>query len=202
MEIIRKQTDNLSPVLLLVNQVYKDFLRDFLHKDLDRISYFKDSFSTPSYEIYRKDIESIHDDVKRMQDTLNIPKRDVESISKTLEQMRLPTPLELLSEVTISENLFDEIDQELSHTDWNNIRDESSSSQLELDYKTIDFVTKEPERFASELYQHIEELDDEELNSVFTKEFLSEITQSWWILPDCHLKNIKNYFNQALIMLI
>lgn len=51
----------------------------------------------------------------------------------------------------------------------------------------IDFATNESEKFALELYGYIEEIDDDELNSIFTIEFLREITKSWWIIPRLNL---------------
>lgn len=183
MKIILEEVDKLSPTVQLVNQTYNNFPRNNIQKEIEKINYLKDGLSSFPYDIYKKDSEAIHDEIKRMQDTLNIPNQDLKSISKSLEQMRFPTPIELLTGVTISRSIFDEINDELYHTDWGDIQIESTSSQLERDTPIIDFVTKEPEKFASKLCNHVEELDDDNLNSVFTKEFLNEITQSWWILP-------------------
>ena len=186
-----EEIDKLSPTFQLINQTYNNFPQNNVQKEIEKINYLKEGLSSSSYDIYKKDSEAIHDEIKRMQDNLNIPNRDLKSISKSLEQMRFPTPIELLTGVTIPRSIFDEINDELYHTDWKAIRAESTSYHLEMDNPIIDFVTKEPDKFASKLYNHVEELNDDKLSSVFTKEFLNEITQSWWILPRISFEEYK-----------
>lgn len=191
MKIILEEIDKLSPTFQLLNQTYNNFPQNNVQKEIEKINYLKEGLLSSSYDIYKKDSEAIHDEIKRMQDSLNIPNRDLKSMSKSLEQMRFPTPIELLTGVTIPRSTFNEINEELHHTDWSDIRTESTSSQLEMDTPIIDFVTKEPEKFASKLCKHVKELNDDNLNSVFTKEFLNEITQSWWILPRISFEEYK-----------
>lgn len=162
-----------------------------LQRDIDKITHLKNSISTPSYESYRKDAETFRKSVEKLSDELNIHRKDFESISKTLEQMKLPSPLELSYGIPISKRLFDEINDELYNTEWDDIKKESTISQFEIDNIAIDFVTKEPEEFALNLYNHVEELEDVELSSVFTKNFLNELTKSWWILPKISFEEYK-----------
>lgn len=183
--------DRLSPTFQLIKQISDTIPHDSLQRDIDKINYLKDSISTPSYDIYRKDEETIRQTVEKLSDDLNIPKRDLKLISKTLEQMKLPSPLELSYGIPISKSLFNEINEELYDTEWNDIKEESIISQFEIDNLTIDFVTKEPEEFALKLNSHVEELDEAELSSVFTKNFLNELTKSWWILPRISFEEYK-----------
>lgn len=176
-----EQLDRLSPTFQLMQQISNNVPIDVLQRDLEQISYLRDTVSGFPYETYKRDANNVHEMVKQIRNDLNIPASDLKSISESLEQMRMPTPMELLADVTIPKNLFSEINTELHDTDWFDLKEKSIISQI--DYPTIEFVTKEPEKFASKLHGHVEELNDDDLSSIFTEDFLNEITKNWWIFP-------------------
>ena len=188
-KIIVDQLDNMSPTFQLIQQMVNEAPIDSLQRDMKHLKYLRDSVSTFPYETYQRDAQNAHEMVKQIRKDLNIPSSDLESISRSLEQMRMPTPIELLSDVTIPETLFSQINTELYDANWGDIKEKSSISKI--NYPTIEFVTKEPEKFALELFGHVEELNDDDLNSVFTEEFLNEITKSWWIFPRFSFKEYK-----------
>lgn len=185
------ELDRLSPTFQLMQQMINEAPIDSLQRDMKHFKSLRDSLSAFPYETYRRDAKNAHEMVKRIRKDLNIPSSDFKSITESLEQMRIPTPIELMTSVTIPKPIFTQINTELYDTDWNNIKENSAISKI--DYPTIEFATKEPEKFASKLYNHIKGLDDDELTSVFTEEFLNEITKNWWIFPRFSFEDYKEF---------
>ena len=191
LRIMVEELDRLSPTFQLMQQMINQAPIDSLQRDMKHLRDLRDSVSAFPYETYQTDARNVHEMVKKIKNELNIPSSDLKSITKSLEQMKMPTPIELMTSVTIPKPIFSQINAELYDTDWSNIKENSAISKI--DYPTIEFSTKEPEKFASRLYGHVKGLDDDELTSVFTEEFLNEITKSWWIFPRFSFEDYKEF---------
>ena len=178
----------LSPTYNLINQSNLNNLNNVeLQSKLVGIN----TTSLGIYEDYLNDRKKVHEQIKDTINKLNVQQSSIQSISESLKQMKPVTPFELLVNTDIPKFNLEKINQEFYDTDWNEVIDESTADFHDLELFYIDFVTKEPEKFASDLYGYIEEIDDDELNSIFTLDFLSEITKSWWIIPKFELEDYK-----------
>ena len=122
---------------------------------------------------------------------LNIPQQSIQTISESLKPINTPTPLELVVSMDIPKLQLEKIDKEFYETDWNEIKEESTVNSHTNDLYTTNFVNENPEEFMLNLYGFIEEIDDTELTSIFTQDFLKEVTRSWWIIPRLELDDYK-----------
>ena len=145
-----------------------------------------------AYDAYKQDRENIQDSIRKLVPNNDVYLNSVESFN-TIEKMRSPIPLDFLQNDIIPKKDYCAIYDELASVDWKNI---VSSSIIPLigNYPLIEFVTKNPGEFSLKLYNHVKD-DENELSSVFTKDFLDEITQEWWILPRFSFEKYKELYD-------
>lgn len=180
----------MSPTYALLNGSELNDTRDSvldLQSKLNAIN----SSSSDVYNKYINDREKVHKQVKEMAGKLNIPQQSIQTISESLKPINTPTPLELVVSMDIPKLQLEKIDKEFYETDWNEIKEESTVNSHTNDLYTTNFVNENPEEFLLNLYGFIEEIDDTELTSIFTQDFLKEVTRSWWIIPRLELDDYK-----------
>ena len=180
----------MSPTYALLNGSELNDTRDSvldLQSKLNAIN----SSSSDVYNKYINDREKVHKQVKEMAGKLNIPQQSIQTISESLKPINTPTPLELVVSMDIPKLQLEKIDKEFYETDWNEIKEESTVNSHTNDLYTTNFVNENPEEFMLNLYGFIEEIDDTELTSIFTQDFLKEVTRSWWIIPRLELDDYK-----------
>ena len=180
----------MSPTYALLNGSELNDTRDSvldLQSKLNAIN----SSSSDVYNKYINDREKVHKQVKEMAVKLNIPQQSIQTISESLKPINTPTPLELVVSMDIPKLQLEKIDKEFYETDWNEIKEESTVNSHTNDLYTTNFVNENPEEFMLNLYGFIEEIDDTELTSIFTQDFLKEVTRSWWIIPRLELDDYK-----------
>lgn len=180
----------MSPTYALLNGSELNDTRDGvldLQSKLNAIN----SSSSDVYNKYINDREKVHKQVKEMAEKLNIPQQSIQTISESLKPINTPTPLELVVSMDIPKLQLEKIDKEFYETDWNEIKEESTVNSHTNDLYTTNFVNENPEEFMLNLYGFIEEINDNELTSIFTQDFLKEVTRSWWIIPRLKLDDYK-----------
>lgn len=175
---IEEQKKQFSPIYNLIRscEIGRLPMDDFIQNQ-----YFDDLLVNQAYDAYKQDRENIHESIRKLVPNNEVYLNSIESLSNSIEKMKSPIPLELLQNGIIPEKDYFVIYNELVRVDWENTISDSIVPLIE-DFPLIEFVTKNPEKFSSKLYSHVKG-EENELSLVFTKDFLNEITQEWWILP-------------------
>lgn len=96
-----KEVNKSSQIFNLIQQMVNESPIDSLQRDMKHLRDLRDSVSAFPYETYQTDARNVHEMVKKIKNELNIPSSDLKSITKSLEQMKMPTPIELMTSVTI-----------------------------------------------------------------------------------------------------
>ncbi len=188
--------DYFRKQLIIAEKILKEINFEIYTQNTSNISNNKD-ITHISYKAYYKERNFIQNNINKQISSVYNQKENMKAMENAANNSYIPTPIELLTNIKLTEEEFEDIHNEFYEVTWEKIFDSSIlRTSIENSYLTI--KTKEPEKFANNLYQHVKNSDDE-IKSIFTLDFLKEITRSnWWILPNFNLETYKEFSNKKI----
>lgn len=145
----------------------------------------------------QKTIEFIGNPTKQSYEYLLNQRKDfVSELNKTvdnLERMRNSTkiilPIDYIKGIHPSQSQYEKILNSINRINWFDVRDSIDKIiGLKNYYINIFFPSDE---FSDAIYEHVQTINDDKLNKIFTIDFLKKITMNWWIFPRFSLDEYK-----------
>ena len=139
----------------------------------------------------------IIDDVTKAYQSLN----PIEIFIKTMP------PIDLIERISLTQSTLQQIHNSFNLIDWTALNITLNKILLSISTFPFDLIITDKEIHAKLLYQYVCEVNDEELISVFTYDFILRIIkEDWWIIPTFDLeyykkisKNMEGSLNQSFL---
>lgn len=156
-------------------------------------------------------MDSYLDKVSEISNTLNHVSSANKVTIDAISNIKPILPISLIKDVSLTQNTLNNLYNSLNLIDWESINRSLTFLQNLSNIPNFNIIYSEKEEFALNLYNQIEEIDDnEELKTIFSLDFLLSLTDgNWWIIPRfskeeylqlSSIENINsNIFNQIFI---
>ena len=130
----------------------------------------------------------------------------IDNLERMKNSVTLARPIDYINGFVPNKHQYTEIYESINKVNWIEVYQSLSESIINLRYPFINSLLK-PDEFSKTLHVHVKEINDEELNEIFTIHFLKKITRDWWIFPRfclvdykeiSKIKDINSYNNAVL----
>lgn len=181
-KIVEKRLEKATKNIVLPQLEIPD-----MTKTLDSIAIMNNSFNT------------IHDSLIPIMEMNNRYNRLINDVSNAYQSLntferfiKTMPPINLIERLTLTQHTLQQIHNSFNLIDWNTLNTNLNRILQSINTFSFDFIITDKEFHANLLYHYACEIDDEEISSVFTYEFIFKIIkEDWWIIPTFDLEYYK-----------
>lgn len=120
--------------------------------------------------------------------------------------IKLMPPIDLIEKYTLTQSSLIQIHNSFNIIDWNLLNSNLNSILYSINHIHFDLILTNKKIVAKIIYEYVCEINDEEISSVFSYEFILKIIMDdWWIIPTFDLEYYKRLskmdgnFNQSFL---
>ena len=121
--------------------------------------------------------------------------------------IKMMQPVDIIERYTLTQQTLNQIHNSFNSVDWIGLNATLNNILQSLSICPFDFILDDKKIHTTILYQYVCEIDDDELSSIFTYEFLFKIiNDDWWIIPTFDLeyykkisKSMESNLNQSFL---
>lgn len=130
-----------------------------------------------------------------------------QSINPFESFIKMVQPIDIIERYTLTQQTLEQIHNSFNLINWTILNTPLNNILQTIPTFAFDFILTDKKLHANILYHYVCEIDDEELSSIFTYDFLLKIiTEDWWIIPTFDLEyykkisaNMSNNLNQSFL---